>query len=263
MMKKIESSFRNIRIVLEYDGTDFCGWQIQKTGKSIQGTIQETLEKITGEKIKLIGSGRTDAGVHAIGQVAHFKTQSKIPLLKIKKSLNSLLSPSIVIRKIEEVSFDFHAQISAKRKQYVYFILSDELSSPFLDRYCWQIKQPLNWKKMREALKILKGKQDFKSFQSVGTPVKSTIREIYKIEIKKISSRGSLPLAPTKNLYQITLEANGFLKQMVRNIVGALVELGKGKNSTSELKQILKAKDRRKAGLAAPAKGLFLVKVHY
>lgn len=263
MMKKIESSFRNIRIVFEYDGTDFCGWQIQKTGKSIQGAIQETLEKITGEKIKLIGSGRTDAGVHAIGQVAHFKTESKVPLLKIKKSLNSLLSPSIVLRKIEEVPFDFHAQISAKSKQYVYFILNDELSSPFLDRYCWQIKQPLNWKKMRETLKVLKGKQDFKSFQSVGTPVKSTIREIYKIEIKKIRSRDALPWASTKNLYQINFEANGFLKQMVRNIVGTLVEVGKENFSVIDVKQILRAKDRRKAGLAAPAKGLFLIKVDY
>jgi len=263
MMKKIESSFRNIRIVLEYDGTDFCGWQIQKTRKSIQGAIQETLEKITGEKIKLIGSGRTDAGVHAIGQVAHFKTESKIPLLKIKKSLNSLLSPSIVIRKIEEVPLDFHAQISAKSKQYVYFILNDELSSPFLDRYSWQIKHPLHWKKMKEALKVFKGKQDFKSFQSVGTPVKSSIREIYKIQIKKVQCRNSWPCATTKNLYQITLEANGFLKQMVRNIVGTLVEVGKEKFSVSDVKQILKAKDRRMAGLAAPAKGLFLLNVNY
>lgn len=263
MMKKIESSFRNIRIVLEYDGTDFCGWQIQKTRKSIQGMIQETLEKITGEKIKLIGSGRTDAGVHAIGQVAHFKTESKIPLLKIQKSLNSLLSPSVVIRKIEEISLDFHAQISAKSKQYVYFILNDEFSSPFLDRYSWQIKQPLNWKKMKEALKVLKGKQDFKSFQSVGTPVKSTVREIYKIEIKNVRSMGTLPGVPTKNLYQINFEANGFLKQMVRNIVGTLVEVGKGKVSISDLRKILKAKDRKKAGLAAPAKGLFLMNVNY
>lgn len=262
-MKNTETSFRNIRIVLEYDGTGFCGWQSQKSGKSIQGTIQGTLEKITGEKIKLIGSGRTDAGVHALGQVANFKLQSPISLSKIKTALNSLLSPSIVIREIEEVSTDFHAQISAKRKRYVYFILNDEFSSPFLDRYCWQIKQPLNWQKMKEALKFLKGKHDFKSFQSVGTPVKSTMREIYKIEIKKAQSRGAWRYPPTKNLYEIMIEGNGFLKQMVRNMVGTLVEIGKEKLSISDIKKILKAKDRTKAGATAPAKGLFLVIVNY
>jgi tRNA pseudouridine38-40 synthase len=270
-------SFRNIKIILEYDGTHFCGWQIQKKGISIQGLLQETLKRITGEKLHVIASGRTDAGVHAFAQVAHFKTSSHLSLEKLKSALNALLPPTVVVKKIEETSPDFHAQLDATRKLYAYLILNDSTPSAFIHRYSWQIARPLDWDAIHRALELFVGRHDFKSFQSAGTPVKSTVREIYWVGIQRLSetplSLHSLVLrSPSPStgegwgeggLYALLLEANGFLKQMVRNIVGTVVQVGQGRLKVSDVKKILEIKDRRKAGPTAPAKGLFLVKVEY
>jgi len=244
---------RNLKLLIEYDGTNYFGWQLQPQKPTIQGTIEETWKQITGEQIHLIGSGRTDAGVHAIGQVAHFKTQSLLTLQAIQRALNSLLPSDIVIKEVVEVASDFHARKMAKRKVYEYRILNAPLPSVFHRGYAWHIPQPLDLEKIKRATQNLIGKHDFSSFRSTGSPTKTTIREVYRAEWR-----------PKPNgLIRFEIEANGFLKQMVRAIVGTLVEVGRGKIAVEDFQKILDSKDRRQSGPTAPAHGLFLKEVKY
>ncbi len=261
---------RNFKIILEYEGTHYHGWQLQKDRRSLQGEMERAIQEVTQENIRVYSSGRTDAGVHAFGQVLHFHSQTQLSLDILQKALNVHLPVDMVIRELTEVSEDFHALLDAKRKTYYYFIYNHRVPELFLKRYSWQIFRPLDWKKMKEALSYLKGEHDFKSFQSVGTDVKTTVRTLYKARI--LNSTSPLVNIPQKpewrwmqhpDLHVVMLEGNGFLKQMVRNIVGTLVEVGYGKISVAQFKKILAAKDRKKAGPAAPAQGLFLVKVSY
>jgi tRNA pseudouridine38-40 synthase len=244
---------RNIKLLIEYDGTNYQGWQVQAKGLTIQGVIEEKLTLLTGEKIGLIGSGRTDAGVHALGQVASFKTKSRMETRTLRKALNSLLPPDIVIQKVEEVEENFHARKNPKSKVYEYRILNREVRSPFHRVYAWHIPQRLNFKEMERAARMLIGEHDFSCFRSVGTPTKTTVRKIFRAEWKR-NREGFL-------LFEI--EGNGFLKQMVRAIVGTLVEVGKGRVSVEGFREILELKDRSKAGPTAPARGLFLKEVKY
>ena len=242
---------RNIRLLIEYDGTNYQGWQVQPKGPTIQGMIEEKLTLITGEVIHLIGSGRTDSGVHAFGQVANFKTKSKLDVHSIQKALNSLLPPDIVIQKAEEVEEDFHARKQSKSKVYEYRILNRALRSTFYRMYAWHIPKKLNLREMEEATKWLIGEHDFSSFRSVGSPTRTAIRRVIRAEWK----RGR------DGLLRFEIEANGFLKQMVRALVGTLVEVGKGKIDSEEFRKILDSRDRKKAGPTAPAHGLFLKEV--
>jgi tRNA pseudouridine38-40 synthase len=244
---------RNIKLTIEYDGTNYQGWQVQPKGPTIQGILEEKLGLLTGESIRLVGSGRTDAGVHALGQVAHFKTQSQMDARSIQRALNSLLPSDIVIQKIEEVEEDFHARKHSKSKVYEYRILNRNLRSPFHHGYAWHIPQRLDVKEMRKATQWLIGEHDFSSFRSVGTPTRTAIRRVIRAEWK----RGR------DGLIRFEIEANGFLKQMVRAIVGTLVEVGKGKMSAMEFQKVLESKERKKAGPTAPAHGLFLKEVKY
>ncbi len=244
---------RNIRLLIEYDGTNYQGWQVQPKGPTVQGMIEEKLTLITGEAIHLIGSGRTDSGVHAFGQVANFKTKSQLDVHSIQRALNSLLPPDIVIQKAEEVEEDFHARRQSKSKVYEYRILNRDLRSAFHHEYAWHIPQKLDLEEMRKATRILIGEHDFSSFRSVGSPTRTAIRRVIRAEWK----RGR------DGLIRFEIEANGFLKQMVRAIVGTLVEVGKGKIDSEEFRKILNARDRKKAGPTAPAHGLFLKEVKY
>ena len=244
---------RNIKLLIEYDGTNFQGWQVQPKGPTIQGIIEEKLGLLTGESIRLIGSGRTDAGVHALGQVAHFKTQSQMDAHSMQRALNSLLPSDIVIQKIEEVEEGFHARRHSKSKVYEYRILNRSLRSPFHHGYAWHIPQRLDLKEMKEGTQYLIGEHDFSSFRSVGTPTRTAVRKMIRAEWK----RGR------NGFIRFEIEANGFLKQMVRAIVGTLIEVGRGKISVEEFRRILDAKDRKKAGPTAPAHGLFLKEVKY
>lgn len=244
---------RNIRLWIEYDGTNYFGWQLQPQKPTLQGTIEETWRQMTGEVIHLIGSGRTDAGVHAIGQVAHFKTQSLLSVQAIQRALNSLLPSDIVIKGVEEMESDFHARKMAKSKIYEYRILNTPLRSVFHRGYAWHIPQPLDMEKVKRATKILIGKHDFSSFRSTGTPTKTTIREVYRAEWRRDKN----------GLIRFEIEANGFLKQMVRAIVGTLVEVGRGKIDVEDFQKILESRDRRQSGPTAPAHGLFLKDVKY
>ena len=244
---------RNIRLLIEYDGTNYQGWQVQPKGPTIQGILEEKLGLLTGRPVQLFGSGRTDSGVHALGQVAHFKTQSRMDIHTIQRALNSLLPPDIVIQKVEEVDEGFHARKHSKSKIYEYRILNRNLRSAFHRGYVWHIPQKLNLAEIRKATQSLVGEHDFSAFCTVGSPTRTTVRRVIRAEWR----RGR------DGLLRFEIEANGFLKQMVRSIIGTLVEIGKGKMKAVEIRMILNSKDRKEAGPTAPAQGLFLKKVKY
>jgi len=244
---------RTIKLLIEYDGTNYIGWQVQAKGPTIQGMIEGKLKLLTGENVRLTGSGRTDAGVHAFEQVAHFRTTSHMDVRSIQKALNSLLPSDIAIKKVEESGESFHSRKQAKSKIYEYQIINQPVRSVFHRGYAWHIPQRLDWEKVRQATKKLVGEHDFSSFRSTGTPTKTTVRKIFRAEWK----RGK------DGLVRFEIEGGGFLKQMVRAIVGTLVEVGKGKISPEGFQDILESRDRKKAGPTAPAHGLFLKEVKY
>jgi tRNA pseudouridine38-40 synthase len=244
---------RNIKIILEYDGSNYHGWQRQTNGVSIQQILEEKIAVMTEEKIKVIGSGRTDAGVHALGQVAHFKTASSIREVNLLKGINSLLPKDIVVRDLREVDASFHARYDVKSKIYLYQIFNSSVRPVLYRPYAWFVSAPLNVEPMREATVLFKGTHDFSSFCSTHSDVPDHIRTIMDIRIES-GERG---------LIKIEMEADGFLRYMVRSIVGILVDVGRGKYSLSELQGVMDAKDRKCGGITAPAHGLFLKEVRY
>lgn len=243
---------RNIRLEIEYDGTNYCGWQTQRKTNSIQQTLEKTLRKILQEKIKLIASGRTDAGVHAQAQVANFKTNSSIPLTKLQRALNGLLPDDLVITDIEEAGLDFHSRFDAKSKVYRYIILNRAYPCAHSRNRAYFYSFPLNIELMQDESRVLLGRHNFRSFQSGGSAGKNPLRTIKKLKI-----------TVDRPLIYIDIEADGFLYNMVRNIVGTLIEVGRGKLKKGDLKAILLARNRRLAGPTAPARGLCLIKVNY
>ena len=248
---------RNIKLVIEYDGKDFNGWQKQPNKLNIQGTIEKAIEQITGEKVDLMASGRTDAGVHAIGQVANFKTNSNIPIEKFAIAINTYLKKSILIKSAEEVDEKFHSRLTCKRKTYRYVINNSKEGSAIYRNLETHIPMNLNVEKMKKAIKYFEGEHDFKAFKASGTSSKSSIRTIYKAEIiEKIGNEGE------KRIY-IELTGNGFLYNMVRIISGTLVDVGLGKIEPEEILNIIKTEKRENAGKTLPPQGLFLVKVEY
>jgi len=248
-----DKNIRNFKMVVEYDGSAYRGWQRQKNGLSIQQALEEAIKKITGQKVSVIGSGRTDAGVHALNQVASFRCATKLPVNSIYRGVNSVLPEDIVVKEMEEVPFEFHAQRDVKSKVYVYKICNQKLRPALGRNYSWFVRFDLNLAKMRQAAKYLIGTHDFSCFCATGTDVKDRVRTITSIDIQSIGE-GSI---------EITLEAKGFLKYMVRNIIGTLVEVGRGKRQTEEMKKIIASRDRKIAGATAPAHGLFLKEVKY
>ena len=243
---------RNIKLVIEYDGSGFNGWQKQPNKLNIQGEIEAVIENITKEKIELIASGRTDAGVHAIGQVANFKTNSNIPIEKIPIAINSQVKNSIRIKSAEEVDERFHSRYNCKRKTYRYIINNSKYGSSIFRNMTYHMPIKLNINEMQKAVKYFEGEHDFKAFKSSGTSSKSSIRTIYEAKVIE------------KNEYIILeLTGNGFLYNMVRIIAGTLVDVGLEKLKAKDIPVILEKKDRQKAGKTLPPQGLFLVKVEY
>ncbi|MBU1090490.1 MAG: tRNA pseudouridine(38-40) synthase TruA [Candidatus Omnitrophica bacterium] len=253
--KKNPFAGRNLKLRIEYDGTDYAGWQVQKNRrKTIQGTLETALRKILQEKVRIIASGRTDAGVHAQGQVANFKTKSAISLDRLQRALNAVLPDDIKISKIEEKSLDFNSCLNAKTKVYSYSILNRRYSAPLLRRRVYFYYYPLDIGLMRREARSLLGRHDFSAFCASGSGAKDRMRIVKRISIRH---------SKQSKLFAIEIEANGFLYNMVRNIVGTLLEIGRGKFAQGSLKRILRSKDRRMAGSTAPACGLCLLKVHY
>ena len=243
---------KRLKGVVAYDGTDFSGFQVQPDQRTVQGEIEAALHRITGEVIQIVGSGRTDAGVHARGQVFHFDTASTIPLEKWRYILNNQLPEAIVIREVEEAAPDFHARFDVKVKEYRYCIDNGIVSDIFRHRYADHIRHPLDAARMQEAARHLIGEHDFTSFCSAKTFVEDKVRTLYDCRVEREG-----------DLLWVVCRGNGFLYNMVRIIVGTLVEVGQGKRQPAEMPQILAACDREQAGKTAPAKGLTMWQVEY
>ena len=243
---------KNIKLVVEYDGKSFNGWQSQPNKLNIQGEIEKAIFEITGEEVNLTASGRTDAGVHSFGQVANFKLKKDFPVEKIAKAINSKLKKSIVIKSAEEVDERFHSRYSVKSKTYRYVINNSDNGSAIYRDLEYHFPYKLDVKAMQKAVKLFEGEHDFKGFKASGTSSKSSIRTIYE---GKVYSEG-------ERVY-IELTGNGFLYNMVRIISGTLLDVGLGKIKPEDIPSIIEAKDRKLAGKTLPARGLYLVKVDY
>lgn len=252
----------NIKMTIQYDGTNYFGWQRQKRGQTIQATIEECLRKIFQREIKIRGAGRTDAGVHALGQVATFKAELKMSLGVLKKVLNSLLPDDIKITDIEKVEDSFHPQYSVKRKSYIYYLCLDEECSCFIQRYVWHYPWKLDLFLMEEALSLFKGTKDFTAF-SGSTDVKNKIRTVYDFTMQPFTNLCFLDMFMIGNFIKIRIEADGFLKYMVRNLVGCIVEIGKGKLRIEAVQKAFESGKRPSTMQTAPSNGLFLEKVIY
>jgi tRNA pseudouridine38-40 synthase len=244
--------WRNIRLLLEYDGLPFHGWQIQPHSPTVQEVLQQALDRITGEKTVLKASGRTDAGVHALGQVANFHTRSGLGADTFPRALNSLTPPSITTLEAREVALSFDSRFSALSKTYRYCLLLRRHASALDHTRHWHIPYPLNLPRMRRATSLFTGTRDFSSFRSAGCSARNPVRRLSRLEMTRHGDRLS-----------IELEANGFLRHMVRNIVGTLVEIGRGRLRPEAIPRILEAKDRSCAGVTAPPYGLYLISVEY
>lgn len=243
---------RNIKLTIEYDGKDFNGWQKQKSKLNIQGEIERAIKEITNEDAELIASGRTDAGVHALGQVANFKTNSSIPIEKIPIALNTKLKRSIRILNAEEVPDRFHSRYNCKKKTYRYIINNSQNGTAIYRNLEFNFPQELNVDLMNEAAKFFIGEHDFKAFKASGTSLKSSVRVIYDAKVYKNDER-----------VIIELTGNGFLYNMVRIIAGTLIDVGTRKVMPTQIQNIIDSKERSMAGKTLPPNGLYLVKVEY
>jgi tRNA pseudouridine38-40 synthase len=275
---------RTFRFTLAYDGTDFAGWQFQPGCRTVQETVEQTILKITGETIRVTASGRTDAGVHALAQVMGFRSGTRLSADVLLRAMNAELPADVAVLSTEEVPQGFHAIRDARRKRYRYVIHDGRLRDPLRRRYCWHIYEPLDADAMHRAAQALAGMHDFCSFESSGSERATTVRTIHEIFVRRgdfddagdagdaddrppssESQHETDDLRPATPSSVITLEveADGFLYNMVRSIVGTLVEIGRGARPPSWIEEVLAAADRRAAGQTAPPQGLFLVKVEY
>ena len=243
---------RNLKLTLAYDGTRFVGWQKQASGDSIQGVIENALSQLEGAAVTAHGAGRTDAGVHAEGQVASAHVTFTHDTATVTRALNARLPADVRVMRVEEVAADFHARFSARGKSYRYQLATAPVMSPFLRAYAWHLPEPLNLTLMREGAAALVGTHDFVSFQSTGSDVATTVRTLTRSQI--VERSGVLA-------YEV--DGDGFLRHMVRAIVGTLVEVGRGSRPATDLTDLLISGSRRRAGATAPAHGLTLVKVEY
>ncbi|HTM07392.1 MAG TPA: tRNA pseudouridine(38-40) synthase TruA [Verrucomicrobiae bacterium] len=242
----------NIKLTIEYDGTDYCGWQAQPNGTSVQQTIEAALEKILGAKIRLNGSGRTDAGVHALGQVANFVCDGEVDLWRLQRGLNAVTPRDISIRRVEAAADHFDARRDARLRHYRYRIWNDRWPSAIERRYSWHVHEPLDLAAMERAIVGLEGDHDFAAFQAAGCEAAHSVRRVYRNSIRR-----------ERELVHYDIEANAFLRHMVRNIVGTLVEVGRGERRADSFAELIDAKDRTLAGPTAPPSGLFLLEVGY
>lgn len=242
---------RTYKLTIAYVGANYCGWQVQPGELTIQGVIEDLLLKVFGKRVVLRYASRTDSGVHALGQIASFRVESDFDAEKMQQMLNTQLPNDVVIKKTELSPDDFDARRAIK-KTYYYLIDTSEIRDPFLLGRAWWVKYKLNKNDMLECLKVFLGENDFNAFMGSGSDVKTTIRHMYDITL---SEEGTL--------IKISFTANGFLKQMIRNIVGTVVETGRGRFTVEDVKKMLESKDRRNAGVTAPPYGLYLERIYY
>jgi tRNA pseudouridine38-40 synthase len=252
-----------IKLLIEYDGTNYQGWQTQKTGRGIQDIVKESIYGITGERVRLSSASRTDAGVHALGQVAAFRTHSILLSGTIMRALNAKLPADIRILDCREAHGDFKPRYDARGKRYFYIISIGKKQSVFLHKYVWGLNTPLNVDDMKTASSIIIGEHDFSCFRGSGCASKQPVRTLHSIDITRQRKISFMKTAIGGDFLKITMEANAFLRHMARNIVGTLVEIGRGKIAPEKMHDILISGDRRVAGPTAPARGLFLEKIIY
>jgi tRNA pseudouridine38-40 synthase len=243
---------RNLRLLIEYDGTGYAGFQKQPGHPTIQGELEQALERLRGEAVRVVGAGRTDAGVHALGQVAHLLTRSPIPAERVPAAVNRLLPAQIVVRRAEEAALSFHARRDARARRYRYLVFNRPGPSAILGRYGLFVAPRLDVAAMNEATRALLGERDFRSFQKSGSETRSTVRRLIELRCRRMG-----------DLVLIAIEANAFLYQMARIIVGSLLRVGAGEMAPEEVGRLLGLADRRQARPAAPAHGLCLVRVRY
>jgi tRNA pseudouridine38-40 synthase len=249
----MSEGLKNIKLILAYDGSRYHGWQRQKNGLTIQEVLEGKIYTMLGERVKLIASGRTDAGVHATHQVCSFVTRSDIAPESIQRGLNSLLPDDLFLTAAAYVPREFHARYSVRSKTYEYRILNQNEPDVFLRNYVWHVRRPLDMAEMARCLALLVGRHDFSSFRSSGSGNSNPVRWVMRAEIQN-SENG---------LLRLIIEADGFLRHMVRNVVGTVVEAGLGKMDFEQFREVFKSRDRRLAGIKAPPQGLFLVMVRY
>lgn len=253
---------RHIRLVVEYDGTALCGWQRQANGPTVQGHLEAALGKLLAHEVAVVGASRTDAGVHARGQVASFRTERAIPLHGIRRGLNSLLPPAIAVTDAAEVPDDFHPRFSATGKHYRYLVLTRSERSPRWRDRAWHHPGALDLAAMRQAAAALIGERDFAAFRAAGCTAKRTVRRIEDIAIDAAKLEEA-PLSIDPWLVAFDVRGNAFLRNMVRIVVGTLVEVGAGRRPVEQVAEILASRDRTRAGITAPPQGLELMSVRY
>jgi tRNA pseudouridine38-40 synthase len=246
-------TIRTLKLTIAYDGTRFVGWQRQGSGTSIQGLLEDALAPIEGAPVVVHGAGRTDAGVHALAQVASVTLHAGLEEAKLQRALNAVLPPEVRVIEVARAADDFHARFAAREKTYEYRLLMAPFPSPFEYRYVWHVPFPLKLDAMRRALRALVGTHDFAAFQATGSDARTTTRELREA---RLDERDDTRIA-------LTFTADGFLRHMVRTIVGTVVEVGSGRREAASVADVLASGDRARAGPTAPAEGLFLIRVGY
>lgn len=262
---------RNLRLTISYDGTNYVGWQVQPNGLSVQEVMTKAIKKLTGENVNLLSAGRTDSGVHALGQVASFRTEAKIPVDGFRKAIQNFMPEDILIRDVTEVPDNFHATFSAKKKRYRYVILNSRFHNPFSRKYVWHVHAQLDEVAMHDAAQELVGTHDFRSFETNWPNKATSVRNVMELTVRRQRYCplwfGPDDLQPSLesagDFVWIEIVANGFLYNMVRTIVGTLVPVGRGRWTRDDVGRILRAMSRSQAGDTAPAQGLYLVESHY
>ena len=242
----------NIKLTVEYDGTHYHGWQVQASGETVQSVLETAVSTLVGRPTRVIGSGRTDAGVHALGQVANFKSDKELHPYRVHRALNALTPEDVTIRSVEIVPDSFHARRHGRSRVYEYRILNRPSPSPFHLKFAWHVHDRLDIAAMREAITCLQGEHDFSSFRAAGCDAAHPVRTIYHASL---SSRDELIV--------FSVEATAFLRHMVRNLTGTLIEVGRRQRTPQSFAELLESRDRTQAGVKAPARGLFLIEVKY
>ena len=251
---EMKARARNIVLVVAYDGTTYHGFQRQTYPViAVQNILEEKLAMVFGDSIELAASGRTDAGVHAYGQVVNFFTNGTIPIERVARAVNSLLPPDIVVKKAYEADFNFSARHSAKSKTYIYRIQQGKVPNPFMQRYAWYERRPLDITAMRNAMNHILGTHDFSAFRAAGGAPMSPVRTMYETTVERKDG----------GIIEFRIHGSGFLYHMVRNLIGTLVNVGLGRMTPDDFKRIMDSGDRQNAGATAPACGLYLYKVEY